>query len=455
LAHDVFRTDQTALWLAELELGYEFADVVQEHAEFYNSRKRREALKRLTSPDDTPGRVRLKMLVFVIVSDALRYEVAEELASVIRQEDRYDAELKHTIARLPSYTQLGMAALLPHRTLKINDNKSATVDVDGVDSSGILARSGILNAAVSGRALAIKAEEILSKTRDECRELTRDHDVIYVYQNRIDKVGHSRETERDAFAAAEEAIDELVKLVKKLAAANASNMLITADHGFLYQDEVEESDFSMAELTGEEIVVSDRRFVLGRKLAEVDGVKKFTAEQLGLAGDLEVVIPKSINRFRESGAALRFVHGGCTLQEIVVPVIEVNKRRTSDVSHVEVDLLPGSSSVISSGQLAVAFYQTGPVTDKVQARKLRLGLYASTGEAISDVHELSFDLTSENPRERELKVRLVLSKQADAYNKQQVMLRLDEQIAGTSHYKEYKSVAYTLRRSFTSDFDFE
>ena len=100
-------------------------------------------------------------------------------------------------------------------------------------------------------------------------------------------------------------------------------------------------------------------------------MKKFTAEQLGLAGDLELVIPKSINRFRKSGAAVRFMHGGCTLQEIVVPVIEVNKRRTSDVSHVEVDLLPGSSSVISSGQLAVAFYQTGPVTDKVQPRKLR------------------------------------------------------------------------------------
>ena len=30
-------------------------------------------------------------------------------------------------------------------------------------------------------------------------------------------------------------------------------------------------------------------------------------------------------------------------------------------------------------------------------------------------------------------MRLVLSKQADAFNKQQVMLRLDEPIAGASH----------------------
>ncbi len=50
----------------------------------------------------------------VIISDALRYEVAEELGSRIRQEDRFDASLDAVLGVLPSYTQLGMAALLPH-----------------------------------------------------------------------------------------------------------------------------------------------------------------------------------------------------------------------------------------------------------------------------------------------------------------------------------------------------
>ena len=340
-------------------------------------------------------------------------------------------------------------------SLKVNDDKSATVDVDEHSSQGIANRGELLDRAIAGEAVAIQAEEFLSNNRDELRELARAHDLVYIYQNRIDKVGHSRDTEKNVFAAVEEALDELVKIVKKLAAANASNMLITADHGFLYQDEVvEESDFSIADPTGD-VVFTDRRFILGRNLKEVDGVKKFTASQLGLAGDLEVVVPKSINRFRKRGSATRFVHGGSTLQEIVVPVIVINKRRICDVSLVEVNLLPISSAIISSGQLAVAFYQTEPVTDKVQPRKLRVGIYAADGELISDRHDLNFDLTSDNPRERELKVRLVLSKQADGYNKQQVMLRLDEPVLGTSHFKEYKSVAYTLRRSFTSDFDFD
>ena len=100
------------------------------------------------------------------------------------------------------------------------------------------------------------------------------------------------------------------------------------------------------------------------------------------------------------------------------------------------------------------FYQTEPSTEKVQPRILRAGLYTQDGELISDSHDLVFDLVSDNPRERELQVRFVLTRKADEANGQEVMLRLDEKVPGTSHYKEYKSLTYVMRRSFTSDFDF-
>ena len=73
---------------------------------------------------------------------------------------------------------------------------------------------------------------------------------------------------------------------------------------------------------------------------------------------------------------------------------------------------------------------------------------------ISDRHDLVFDFTSDNPRERERLVQFVLTSQAEAANNQEVILRLDERVADTSHYREYKSARYMLRRSFTSDFDF-
>ena len=58
--------------------------------------------------------------VCVIISDAMRYEIGEELQRVIRQEDKFAAELIPMLAMLPSYTQLGMAALLPHKELALS-----------------------------------------------------------------------------------------------------------------------------------------------------------------------------------------------------------------------------------------------------------------------------------------------------------------------------------------------
>ncbi len=135
-------------------------------------------------------------------------------------------------------------------------------------------------------------------------------------------------------------------------------------------------------------------------------------------------------------------------------MLKIKKKRQSDITSVEVDILRGSSSVITSGQLAVTMYQASPATDKVQPRVLRAGIYTASGELISDIHVLTFDLKSDNPRERELQVRFVLARNADEANGQEVILRLDEKHAGTSHYKEYTSLRYTMRRSFTSDFDF-
>lgn len=393
--------------------------------------------------------------VCVIISDAMRYEIGVELLNMVRQEDRYSAKLEPALSMLPSYTQLGMAALLPNKTLAIADNETGIVLVDGQSSQGTANRIKILGQAISQQATACKADELMALKGDDCRALVRDHDVIYVYHNRIDATGDKRESEERVFEAVEESLQELIRLIKKLTGANANNLLVTSDHGFLYQNRaIDESDFSGVDAKGDQILFRDRRFVLGKGLSEASSLHKFTPEQLGLAGEVEVQIPKSINRLRLKGSGSRFVHGGASLQEVVIPVLKINKKRQSDVSTVEVDILRGASSVITSGQLAVTMYQAVPVTDKIQSRVLRAGIYTEADELISDLHDLTFDLSSDNPRERELQVRFVLTRKADEVNGKEVILRLEEKHAGTSHYKEYKSLRYLMRRSFTSDFDF-
>jgi len=177
-------------------------------------------------------------------------------------------------------------------------------------------------------------------------------------------------------------------------------MLITSDHGFIYQNRaLEESDFVAEEAEGDLILLKNRRFVLGKGLKEKPGLHKFTSSWLGLSGDVEIQIPRSINRFRVKGAGSRFVHGGVTLQEIVVPVLKINKKRQSDISYVDVEIIRGTNSVISSGQQAVRFYQAQPVSEKIQHRVLRAGIFTEEGELISDSHDRTFDFTSENKKE--------------------------------------------------------
>ena len=397
-----------------------------------------------------------KKKVFVIISDAMRFEVGHELHSRIRQEDRFDAQISPMLAMLPSFTQLGMASLLPNKEIAFSDTHSTTVLVDGKSSQGTENRSKILQDAVSGGAArAMRAEDLMEMNKTQCRELFRDHDLVYVYHDRIDAVGHTKKTEGRVFEAVEDTLEGLIKIIKKLVAANATNLLVTSDHGFIYQDHVlEDSDFLGADIAEIDALHKDRRFLLGKGLPQNIGMKSFTANEAGIEGDMEIQIPKSINRLRLKGSGSRFVHGGASLQEVVIPVIKINKKRQSDISKVGVDILSGSTSFITTGQFSVRFYQTQPVTDKVHPRVLRAGIYSKENDLVSDSHNLNFEFASENPRERELKIRFVLTRKADDLNEQEVYLRLEEQETGTTYFKEYKSARYVIRRSFTSDFDF-
>lgn len=394
--------------------------------------------------------------VAVIISDALRFEVGEECLRRIRALDRFDAELKPMISSLPSYTQLGMAALLPHSVLALAEDGSGDVISDGENTKGLAAREKLLAAGRKGdSAKALKSEDVMNMRTDDGKALFRDHHIVYVYHNRIDAIGDKHQTEDKLTEAAEDAIEDLTKLVRKLTSANFSNILITADHGFLYQHRaLDESDFAIADPQGDEILFRNRRFVIGRGLAPTPGMKHFGAAGLGLSVGLDVLIPNSINRMRVKGAGSRFVHGGASLQEVVIPVIRVGKQRETDVGQVDVQIFVTGRSLISSGQTAVTLYQTQPVSEKMRPRELLAGIYATDGTLISDEYTLLFDFRSENAREREMPRKFLLSREADRFNNQDVILKLRERVGKTSHYQDYATHRFQLRRGMTTDFDF-
>ncbi|MEG1905672.1 MAG: BREX-1 system phosphatase PglZ type A, partial [Bacteroidales bacterium] len=391
--------------------------------------------------------------IFVIISDALRYESATELRERIASEDRFTANITATLGVIPSYTQLGMAAMLPHRELTF-DNHSDTVFVDGISSQGTANRTRILQQAFD-KSVAIGAEDFLNlKAAGDGREFAKQYQVIYIYSNTIDKTGDDKNSESEVFRATETEFDHLIRIVKQIANMNGNNILITADHGYIYQNrKIEETDFTDFTPEGE-VYKCNRRFVIGRDLAEGHAVKRWDGDAIGLADDTQVLTANSINRIRVQGAGSRFVHGGCSLQEIVVPVIEVTKNRKSDLSQVEVDVIGGAVN-ITGNIFPVSFYQTGPVSEKVQPRTLRGAFYSADGVQLSDSVSFTFDSADNDSGKREKRHTFSFGSDASRYNRQEIYLRLDEVIEGTTQMRAYKSLSYRVMIAFSSEFDFD
>ena len=383
--------------------------------------------------------------IVIIISDALRYEVGEELARRISQEDRFTARLSAMLSVLPSYTQLGMAALLPHASLAFTDDGS--VEVDGTPSAGTENRARLLT-PVGGS--AIQANVLFSMKPGKTRELLKSHQLLYVYHNQIDATGDKQPTEPDTFRACEDAIKDLVRLVKKLANANVNNILITADHGFLYQDSrLQKQDYLSVKPHGDALLQVNHRFVLGRGLKRDAAFITFSPHQLRMSGDIEAQVPGSIHRIRATGSGTRFVHGGASLQEVVVPVIAVNKRRSSDTYQTPVKIVTETDK-ITTGQITIMLFQQEPVREKVKARRLVAGLYAGN-TLISD--EVTVDCSQASPeaRDRFFPLTLTLSRDADTFNGKTIELRLHEPVG--SQRRPYNEKAhFTLSRTFTSDF---
>jgi uncharacterized protein (TIGR02687 family) len=390
--------------------------------------------------------------VFVIISDALRYEAACDFAQRLRSANRWTTEVEAMLGSLPSYTQLGMASLLPGQQLAV-DAATANVTVNGRSATGTANRREILSLACDGKATAIQTEEFMElNTKTEGRALMRDHEVIYIFHNVIDKMGDAPGTEAKTFDAVEMALTELEVIIKKVANINGNNMLLTADHGFLFQQDNVAKDDAVALPTAGEWTFKNRRFALGRDISPNAKVKIFDSAALGLMGDWSAAFPLSLGRFPLQGSGMRYVHGGISLQEVVVPVVKIHKARADDTGRVDVELLRVPSK-ITTGQLSIALFQDRPAQGKVLPRTLRVGIFAKDGTSLSEIKTQTFDSKETEARRRETTLILVLSAAADAFNNREVDLRLEETVAGTNQIVTYKTHSLKLQKPFTSDFD--
>jgi len=347
--------------------------------------------------------------IFVIISDAFRFEVADELVQAINGKSRLKANLSSLLGVLPSYTGLGMASLLPHQTLAYKINSNLDLLANGKPVSTMEQRNAYLGSYFG---VAVKAEDLLAMGKDKGREFVRDRRLVYIYHDRIDLIGDKQPSETKTFEAAADTVVELAQLVSFIVnSLNGSNVLLTADHGFIYQESpLEEADKSALSEKPEGTLRAKKRYLLGHGIGVNDKAwYGNTALTAGTEpeGSLDFWVPKGANRFHFAGGA-RFVHGSAMPQEIVVPVITVRESESelAKTKVVSISLLGASNKVVTNTQ-RFEFIQNEAVSERVLPRSVVVSL-RDGDKPISNEQTVTFDSASQLLDERKRSVLLTV-----------------------------------------------
>ena len=400
---------------------------------------------------------KLKRL-FVVISDALRYEAAHDFVDRLNSQSNksWDAKINALLGVLPSYTQLGMASLLPGNKININiSDPNAPATVDGKSVSGTENRDKFFKEYHKGRSKAIQSEEFLNlSTTKEAAQIILDNDLIVVYHNRIDRISDKLESEADTCEAVEDSFEDLQKILKKISSLKGSQVIITADHGFLFQQEpVYENDRSNFP-AADDMSIKKRRFAMGNNIKAESGVKIFSANQLGLEGEWDAAFPLGLNRFPKSGSGNRFVHGGTSLQEIVIPVIRLKKIVKVEIQQVKAELLRVPVK-ITTPRIKFFLFQDEPC--KKESRlplKLRISVIAKKDNALLSVPKIvSLESEAIEPREREQEIEINLTNTAGGYNNEILELKFEQLKEGIQTPVPYQTREIKLLQPFGNDFE--
>ena len=344
--------------------------------------------------------------VFVIISDALRYEVAASLTEQLRRETQSKVILGSCAGLFPTITKFGMAALLPHERLSISERNNGDLQIlaDGM-STDAGNRDKVLK-ATNTNSVALKYKDIAPMKRAERSALVKGMEVVYIYHDKIDEASHTSDSM--VFPACDDAMEEIKNIIRIIRNEfGGTRVYITADHGFLYTYSPLSEESKVDKTTpSEQDIEIDRRYLITRKGASPGFLLpvKFMDEHY------DAFAPRENIRIKKKGGGLNFVHGGISLQEMVVPVIEYHYLRNDskayqrnkakyDTKPVEVNLLSASRK-ISNLIFSLSFYQKDAVGDNRSAANYLLYFVDSDGKQISDTVKIIADKTSNNGQER-------------------------------------------------------
>ncbi|MEG1009526.1 MAG: BREX-1 system phosphatase PglZ type A, partial [Clostridia bacterium] len=316
--------------------------------------------------------------IIVIISDALRYECAKELSDNLKLFST-KTDISYMLGLVPSYTKLGMAALLPNKELaRIKDTDD--ISVDGLYSSSLKDREAILQKE-NPDSITVKYENLYDMTKMEWKKMFSGKKVVYIYHNTIDSAGEHNENK--IFEACDTAIRELETLVRDLHTTfSGINAFITADHGFFYKrSKIEDYEKTAKD---KESTKQKTRYSYSNSKSNEEGILSISLDYIFGTESGFVNIPKGNIIFGRQGSGINYVHGGVLPQEVIVPVIDFKSTRTSEESKKVRITYSGLSTKITNAITYLEFLQDSNVDENNKPCRYLLHFEDMSGTRISD-----------------------------------------------------------------------
>ncbi|NLP46781.1 MAG: BREX-1 system phosphatase PglZ type A, partial [Epulopiscium sp.] len=386
--------------------------------------------------------------MIVIISDAFRYEVAKELVQRFKYNEKVEAKIEPQIGVLPSYTSLGMAALLPNNSIEIMDDYS--VYVDGKPTNNLVERNAILQSK-NFKSDCIQYDDLIKMKKEDMREFFSGKEVLYIYHNQIDARGDKLNTEDEVFVACYEAMEEIEDLIKRLTNnISATRFIVTADHGFIYTRRKNKESEKIDKFFSKDDKVN-RRFIISDNSYDILGTKNMiVSDVLGNYDERTITMPLTSNVFKVQGGGQNFVHGGSSPQEIVVPVIKIKTTRGAvEVEKVKISLI-SMISKITSLLLSLDFVQQEPISDIIKPANYKIGFIDKSGKLISNEEIYVAKSKSSNSSDRIFNLKFRLRNKKYNRNEEYYFIITDIE-TGIEIYKQQVIIDI----AFADDFGFD
>lgn len=317
-----------------------------------------------------------------ILVDALRYEMAQELLQILPKDSA--ATLVPARAMVPTITEVGMAALVMKRDaqpdlISLGERKLA-LQVEGRVLKDRSSRLDYLVDHVDGKVFSLKLGDLLHPS-DSTKNSIRAADLIFVTSQEIDEFAERAEPYQ-ARRYMDDVLRTLRRAFKFLSMHGVSTIIVTADHGYLFGEEIDEP--MKIPSPGGEIADLHRRVWVGRGgAANEEAYCYFKASDQGLGGDLEIAVPRGFGVFKVAGGGLAYFHGGISPQEYIIPVLSIQPSQQEQELptgiHLTIEL--GSDS-ISSRVCVVKIEGRATTISDLQPPRVRVEIW-SDGVLIS------------------------------------------------------------------------